>query len=129
MRAHIRHYRILNEIGRGAMGRVYLAYDEVIKRNVAIKELILPEGIGEQERGEAIERFKREAQAAGRLSHPNIITVHSVEEEDGIPFIVMEYLEGTTLGQVMRTGKLERERAIATASQICNAWLLPTNAI
>ncbi len=121
MRSHIRHYRIIKEIGRGAMGRVYLAYDEVIQRHVAIKELILPEGIDEEERREAVERFKREAQAAGRLSHPNIITIHGVEEEDGVPFIVMEYLEGTTLGQALNSGPLGTEQAVSIASQILNA--------
>jgi len=118
----IAHYRVMREIGRGAMGRVYLAYDERIQRQVAVKELLLPEGLGEEERREAVERFKREAQAAGKLSHPNIVTVHSVEEDQlGNPYIVMEYLEGVTLGEALRQGPLSPERAIAIVSQVLEA--------
>jgi|GEM_PF-1432325 len=121
MRERIRHYRIKGEIGRGAMGRVYLAQDEVIKRNVAIKELVLPHNITEEEKEEAYERFKREARAAGGLSHPNIVTIYSVEEEDGIPFIVMEYLEGTTLHEKIEEGPIGPEKTADIISQVCEA--------
>ncbi|MCX7636123.1 MAG: serine/threonine protein kinase, partial [Syntrophales bacterium] len=118
----IAHYRVIREIGRGAMGRVYLAYDERIQRQVAVKELLLPAGLSEGEKREAVERFKREAQAAGKLSHPNIVTVYSVEEDSsGNPYIVMEYLEGVTLANALRQGPLSPERAVSTVSQILEA--------
>jgi len=117
----IGHYRIVQEIGHGAMGRVWLAHDDVIKRNVAIKELLFPQGIGEEEKREAIERFEREAQAAGSLSHPNIVTIFNVEEAEGIPFIVMEYLEGATLAQVIQEGPMTVPRTTGILAQLCDA--------
>ncbi len=122
MKERIGHYRLLRELGSGAMGRVYLAYDERIERQVAVKELILPSGTGEAERREAVARFRREARAAGRLDHPNIVVVHSVEEEEGMPFIVMEYLEGLTLREILdREGRLPFERCLAVAGAVCEA--------
>jgi serine/threonine-protein kinase len=121
MQERIGHYRIVQEIGHGAMGRVWLAHDDVIKRNVAIKELLFPQGIGEEDKREAIERFEREAQAAGSLSHPNIVTIFNVEEAEGIPFIVMEYLEGATLAQVIQEGPMTVPRSTGILAQLCDA--------
>ena len=121
MQERIGHYRIIQEIGHGAMGRVWLAHDDVIKRNVAIKELLFPQGIGEEDKREAIERFEREAQAAGSLSHPNIVIIYNVEEAEGIPFIVMEYLEGATLAQVIQEGPMTVPRSTAILAQLCDA--------
>ncbi|MDY6794633.1 MAG: protein kinase [Actinomycetota bacterium] len=121
MRENIGNYSVLREIGRGAMGRVYLSYDEVIKRNVAVKELVLPDGLSPEEIEDAFERFTREAQAAGGLSHPNIVTVYGVEKADGTPFIVMEFLEGITLHKALQEGAMEPERAMDIACQICDA--------
>jgi hypothetical protein len=121
MQDRIGHHRIIQEIGRGAMGRVWLAHDDVIKRNVAVKELILPETISPEEKQEAIDRFRREAQAAGSLSHPNIVTIYGVEEADGIPFIVMEYLQGSTLAQLLQLGPLSLDRATDIMAQLCEA--------
>ena len=93
-------YRILAEIGRGAMGVVYKARDPKIDRVVAIKTIALSEHAAAQER-EFRERFFLEAKAAGRLSHPSIVTIHDVgeDEESQNPFIVMEYVEGVSLDQ------------------------------
>jgi len=93
-------YRIVGELGRGAMGAVYRALDPVIQREVAIKTL-LPD-IQEEVPGEVRERFLREARSAGRLSHPNIVTIFDVGEQDGIAYIAMEMLQGRSLQQMLR---------------------------
>jgi Tol biopolymer transport system component len=86
------HYTILARIGKGGMGEVYLAHDQKLDRRVALK-VLPPELAG----GERQVRFAREAKALAALNHPNIVTVHSVEEDRGIPFITMELVEGSTL--------------------------------
>ena len=121
MQEQIGNHRIIREIGLGAMGRVWLAHDSVIKRNVAIKELTLPQGIDAEDRQEAIDRFRREAQAAGSLSHPNIVTIFGVEEYEGVPYIVMEYLEGITLSQLLKEGPQSPQKAAGIVSQLADA--------
>jgi hypothetical protein len=93
-------YVIVSELGRGAMGAVHRAVDPLIERDVAIKTLLpnLPPEI----MGEVRERFLREARSAGRLNHPNIVTVYDVGEQDGIAYIAMELLEGKSLQQILR---------------------------
>src|SRR5438094_8165217 len=93
-------YRIVNELGRGAMGAVYRAVDPLIEREVAIKTLLddLPAEIKHEVR----ERFLREARSAGRLNHPNIVTIFDVGEDRGVAYIAMELLEGRSLQQIMR---------------------------
>lgn len=86
-------YKIIAEIGRGGMGVVYKAEDLKLKRFVAIK--LLPSELANDE--EAKERFIREAQAAASLSHPNICTIHEVDESEGKTYIAMEYIEGYSL--------------------------------
>ncbi len=103
------------------MGRVYLAHDEVIDRPVAVKELVLPRGMGAEEGREAVDRFRREARVAGRLSHPNIVVVHDVVEDEGLPYIVMEYLEGVTLRTLMEGGPLPLKKALEIAGAVCEA--------
>ena len=85
-------YRILGELGRGAMGTVYRAHDPLIERDVAIKTLHpnLPEDVLADVR----QRFLREAKSAGRLNHPNIVTIFDVGEQDGVAYMAMELLEG-----------------------------------
>ena len=99
-------FEILKEIGRGAMGQVFLANDPKIERHVAIKTIALPAGTPEDEAAETSQRFIREAQAAGRLLHPNIVTIFDVGEENGVSFIAMEYIDGVTLDKHARSGTL-----------------------
>ena len=95
-------FEILREIGKGAMGQVFLANDPKIERKVAIKTIVLPPGTSEEEARETSRRFLREAQAAGRLLHPNIVTIFDVGEEGGVSFIAMEFIEGETLEKYTR---------------------------
>ncbi|HSE43601.1 MAG TPA: protein kinase [Acidobacteriota bacterium] len=101
-------YHIIREIGRGAMGVVYKADDPVIEREVAIKAIQLSFVVSGEEKQLYLNRFYREAKAAGKLNHPNIVTIYDVDEdkETGTPFIVMEYLEGTTLQEMLSQGLL-----------------------
>lgn len=92
-------YEIRRELGRGAMGVVYEAFDPVIKRTVAIKT-IRAEQLGSEEASEVLARFRREAQAAGRLNHPNIVGIYDFDEQDGTSFIVMEYVAGRDLREI-----------------------------
>ncbi len=86
----IAHYKILRKLGKGGMGEVFLARDEKLGRKVALK-VLPPQAAGNQER---LERFRREAKAVAALNHPNIVTIYSVEEVDGLHFLTMEYVEG-----------------------------------
>jgi hypothetical protein len=90
-------YLIEKELGRGAMGRVFLAYDPQIDRRVAIKTIQIFASLPESERAQARERFMREARSAGKLLHPGIVTVFDVGEADGLPYLAMEFVEGATL--------------------------------
>jgi serine/threonine-protein kinase len=89
-------YEIRRELGRGAMGVVYEAYDPLIKRRVALKT-IRPDQLAGERPDDVVARFRREAQAAGRLSHPNIVSIYECDEEDGTWFIAMEYVDGREL--------------------------------
>jgi serine/threonine-protein kinase len=91
-------YQVVKELGRGAMGIVYLGKDPTIQRFVAIKTMRLDEIDNADELKEFRDRFFREAESTGRLSHPNIVTVYDAGEQDGLAYIAMEYLEGTLLG-------------------------------
>jgi serine/threonine protein kinase len=93
-------YKIIGELGRGAMGAVYRAVDPLIEREVAIKTLLpnLPEDVMDEVR----ERFIREARSAGRLNHPNIVTIFDVGEHEGVAYIAMELLEGRSLQQILK---------------------------
>jgi hypothetical protein len=93
----IGRFDIKLELGRGAMGRVYLAHDPKIDRQVAIKTIHVNPGTSQAEAGESHQRFFREAQAAGRLVHPGIVTIFDVGEEKGVSYIAMEYIDGPTL--------------------------------
>lgn len=110
------HYRIVEKIGAGGMGEVYLAQDTELDRKVALK--FLPPHLCQDQ--DCRKRFKREAQAAAKLSHPNIVTIHDVGEFYNRPFIVMEYVEGRSLKEHIQQGDIIHERIIVGAIQICD---------
>src|SRR4030095_11243566 len=91
------HYKILQKIGAGGMGDVYLAEDATLDRKVALK--VLPPELADDPERRA--RFTREAKAVAALNHPNIVTVHSVEEADRVYFITMELVKGKTLAEML----------------------------
>src|ERR1017187_286439 len=114
-------YQIVGELGRGSMGVVYQGFDPVIGRTVAIKTM-LTEGLAGPEVQEYKARFQREAQAAGVLAHPNIITVYDYGEDDGVLYLAMEYLEGKSLEKIVQEqGVLPVETILPIYDQICNA--------
>ena len=96
-------YEIRLQIGRGAMGVVYEGFDPVIGRRVAVK-MLRTEMFEPRQLPDVLVRFKREAQSAGRLSHPHIVTIHEYGEEQGTPYIVMEYMSGNELGHSLEWG-------------------------
>ena len=113
----ISHYRVLARVGAGGMGVVYEAEDLRLGRRVAIK--ILPEAV--DHRPEARERFFREARSASALNHPNICTVHAIEEHDHQQFIVMELLEGQTLAHKIGNRPLPTPLILEYAIQMADA--------
>jgi len=112
------HYRLLSKIGSGGMGEVYKAEDTKLGRTVAIK--VLPESANEKL--VAKRRFLKEAQSASALNHPNIVTIHAIEEFEGLDFIVMEYIEGQTLkAMIERDGALPLANLLDTGTQVADA--------
>jgi len=115
----IGRYEILDEIGQGAMGTVYRARDPLIERTVAIKTVSIEHL--QQEGADAESRFLREAQSAGRLSHPNIVTIYDVGEVDGLAYIAMEYLSGATLRDLMTRRPMPLDLVLETITQMAEA--------
>ena len=105
-------YILEREIGRGAMGTVYLGRDTAINRSVAIKAIPLAAEFSDAELVEARARFFREAETAGRLNHPNIVTIYDVGEERGLAYIAMEYLKGHHLSDFARSNNLLEPRKV-----------------
>src|SRR5687767_9978382 len=97
-------YKIVSEIGQGAMGVVYKAVDPIIDRTVAIKTINL--NLSRQELEEYEQRFQQEIKAAGRLNHPNIVTIYDVGKTDQVAYMAMEFLEGLELKDIIATGNL-----------------------
>ncbi|MEU4394795.1 protein kinase [Kribbella sp. NPDC023855] len=95
-------YRLLEVLGRGGMGLVWHARDEILDRDVAVKEIVLPPELPEEERAVLRRRTLREARSAARLSDPNVVAVYDVVEEEGRPWIVMEFVKSRTLADVVR---------------------------
>jgi len=105
-------YQLEREIGRGAMGIVYLGRDTAINRMVAIKAIPLASEFSDAELVEARSRFFREAETAGRLNHPNIVTIYDVGEERGLAYIAMEYLKGRHLSDYAKSDALMEPRKV-----------------
>ena len=115
-------YTVLSQIGKGGMGVVYKAFDPTIGRTLAIKTIRFDEDGAEMTREEAQVRFLREAQSIGSLSHPNIVTVYEVGEDQGISFIAMEYVEGSSLEDLLKKGKkFSPNEAIRLVMQLADA--------
>ncbi|MGG2199559.1 Stk1 family PASTA domain-containing Ser/Thr kinase [Paenibacillus validus] len=111
-------YEILERVGGGGMAIVYKGLDILLHRHVAVK--VLRQQYVHDE--EFIQRFRREAQAAASLSHPNVVSIYDVGQEEDVHYIVMEYIEGTTLNDLIKTrAPLQVEEAVHIAGQICDA--------
>ncbi|ATW48600.1 serine/threonine-protein kinase [Streptomyces peucetius] len=114
-------YRLLAKLGHGGMGTVWRAADETVGREVAVKEPRLPDHLPERERANAFERMRREARAAARLDHPAVVNVHDVAVEGGQPWIVMELVQGSSLGAVLQEGTLGTREAARIGLQVLGA--------
>ena len=117
----IGRYRVEGLLGTGAMGEVYRAYDPVIDRPVAIKVVRteLAAGSGSEQ---WLQRFRREARAAGRRFHPNIVAILDFGEDDGMPFLAMEYVDGRSLDTILKiSGPLDPARSVAIITQVLSA--------
>jgi serine/threonine-protein kinase len=111
-------YQIVGELGRGGMGIVYEAQDTVLDRPVAFK--VLPDAL--EDNPEALKNFLREAKSAAKLNHPNIVTVYDAGEQDGRYYIAMEYVDGTTLKEIVRRrGVISPNGVLHVLIQICEA--------
>ncbi len=113
----VSHYRILEKLGSGGMGVVYKAKDIKLDRYVALK--FVPEDVAQDPR--ALARFQREAKAASALNHAHICTIHEIDEVNGQVFIVMEYLEGSTLRQHIEAGPLAQQQIVNWGIEIAEA--------
>jgi TonB family protein len=118
----IGRYQITGTLGFGAMGAVYKAFDPLIKRPLAIKTIRLDIPRQSPQYRAFLERFYQEARISGTLSHPSIVTLFDIGEEDGVPFFAMEYVEGKTIASVLESGtRYKPEKVIGLVSQVASA--------
>ncbi|MFE9023129.1 serine/threonine-protein kinase [Streptomyces sp. NPDC007808] len=114
-------YRLLAKLGHGGMGTVWRAKDETVDREVAVKEPRVPDHLPERERANAYERMRREARAAARLDHPAVVNVHDVAVVDDRPWIVMELVQGRSLGNLLQEGTLDAREAARIGLEVLGA--------
>ncbi len=115
--SQVAHFKIIGRIGQGGMGTVFRARDEYLQRMVALK--VIGAGRDQNIDEEQTQRLLREARAASRISHPNVVTVYAAGEHEGVSFIAMEYVEGKELADIIGAGGLDAKRALQLAVQIC----------
>src|SRR5262245_1708137 len=114
---HVSHYKLLEPLGRGAMGEVWLAEDTQLPRKVAVK--LLPRHMAED--GDAVARLLREAQAAASVDHPGVVTVYEAGVHDGRPYLVMQRVEGDTLEARLERGPLPILDAVNLGIEVADA--------
>src|SRR5262245_22456291 len=118
----IGRYQVAESVGFGAMGAVYKAFDPLIKRTLAIKTIRLDIPRQSPQYKSFIDRFYHEARISGTLSHPNIVTLFDIGEENGLPYLAMEFVEGETLAGILERGqRFKPEKVIGLVSQIASA--------
>ncbi|GGJ93453.1 protein kinase [Streptomyces camponoticapitis] len=114
-------YRLVSRLGHGGMGTVWLAHDEVVDRDVAVKEPRVPEHLSAQERDTVHRRMRREATSAARIDHPSVVTMHDVVVEDAKPWIVMELVRGQSLADRLQEGTLDPREAARIGLDVLDA--------
>jgi len=113
----LNHFKVLDRLGKGGMGEVYVAEDGKLKRKVALK--VLPEDVARDPA--RLDRFQREAESIAALNHPNIVTIYSIEEADGIRFLTMELVEGETLIQLIPSNGMDVESFLRFSAPVAEA--------
>ncbi|MFJ2648788.1 serine/threonine-protein kinase [Streptomyces sp. NPDC087420] len=114
-------YRLVSRLGHGGMGTVWLAHDEVVDRDVAVKEPRVPDHLGERARDLVYLRMQREARSAARIDHPSVVTMHDVVIEDAKPWIVMELVRGHSLADRLQEGTLDPREAARIGLAVLDA--------